>query len=831
MDSFKPERRAPGEYGNMDGVTQDEVSKLTKAMKNDEFRAHIEEYTREISDPANKQEYLDYLAQIEAKGEMPEGQQLLRCQPGLCVKTHISFKNGQKQKCFINIVQSDQLDDMSFQTATKGNGQQVYLPYSLSPPRPDRDHKDEYCMTTDFAVSTGSFMRASQNSQIMKMMIDTAADGMASQFLKGHEEVSKDYKVMQRMNCKGGQPMPMSVRAELLKDKGKKSQAPKIKPGQDAVTPAELKEMRKNAKQKKKLGGVPEPEEEDEEPVKKKAEEPTPGRIRVPQHRLVHSGTLDLTDYMEVNGRQDSNTIFELPRLLKLIVELPSVKKSSDINMEVTCDNVVVEVEGKYYLDLPLPYEIKDADGNAKFDKAKQTLTLELPVVPKLPDPEAIAAAKRYQGLGSFVTEDGALSEGGDDDELPPIEDAEAQAESKEEVAGKAEEVAGKAEEVTGKAEEVAEKVEQKKRELLEFNPEGSSLRLASTTQEEVVEKEAAVEEVVEIDSDMPSFVAASSFEGARAGYYFGTGEEGLGYYRDLRQRARQPAKPRPPSAPSSPSGPAEPFVTEVEERQLPKYAETYREVTASLSTRLSASEVDVATEENLAVHAHLGRQNVVLRIGVPSSDREVADLRLSLVGRRLTLSLCCRPSSSGGSASSSGSRWRRHCVRRTLCGAIDLRQWHAELVSAPGASSSASTSGLEVQVVLRKLTRDEVWASALVGAPSSGTASSGTAALVESSEPREASEAIALGLAQEPEAPKEVQADTSAAVEDVAAVEDSAELDAADPVVHDTSKVEGPTAPTRSTVLPNATASVVQSATVMGQSVLLRNKLMFQLL
>jgi len=285
MDAFKPERRAPGEYGDMKGVTAEEISKLTKAMKNEEFRAHIDEYTREISDPAHRQEYLDYLAQIEAKGEMPEGQQLLRCQPGLCVKTHITFKNGQKQKCFINIVHCDRLDDLSFSPAQKGTGQQVHLPYSLSPPRPDRDHKDEYCMTTDFAVSTGTFMRAQQNSQIMKMMIDTAADGMAQQFLKGHEEVSKDYKVMQRMNCKGGQPMPMSVRAELLKDKGKKSQAPQNYAGKDAVTPAELKEMRKQAN-KKKVSGIPEPENEAEAPVKNKAEEPVPGRIRVPQHRL-----------------------------------------------------------------------------------------------------------------------------------------------------------------------------------------------------------------------------------------------------------------------------------------------------------------------------------------------------------------------------------------------------------------------------------------------------------------------------------------------------------------------------------------------------------------
>jgi len=85
----------------------------------------------------------------------------------------------------------------------------VHLPYSLGPPRPDRDNKNEYCSTCDFAVSTYTFMRAQQNPQIMKMLVDTACDGMASQFLKGHEEVKKDYKIMQRMPCKGGQPMPM----------------------------------------------------------------------------------------------------------------------------------------------------------------------------------------------------------------------------------------------------------------------------------------------------------------------------------------------------------------------------------------------------------------------------------------------------------------------------------------------------------------------------------------------------------------------------------------------------------------------------------------------
>eukprot|EP00435_Cladocopium_sp_Y103_P049353 s910_g14.t2 len=422
MASFRPERRAPGDYGDMKGITQDEISKLQKAMKQKQFRDHIDEYTREVSDPAHRQEYLDYLAQIEAKGEMPEGQQLLRCQPGLCapkfsvdtpaprpqmmavemqaltpeererrrqlaaekaqerqdvsmargigntskvkslqergekdillgrleeqlcsqleelyaksgeelpmhvrmlslqqlrahleetqqrtagknptpatiigkVKTSIGFKTGQKQKCFINIVHTDRLDDMQLIKAESGEGQQVHLPYSLSPPRPDRDQKDEYCMTCDFAVSTGTFQRAAQNSQILKLLIDTAADGLSQQFLKGHEEVSKDYKVMQRLACKGGQPMPMSVRAELLK-KGAKSQAPKTVPNKDAITPAELKEMRQEAK-RKTMSGVPQEDKEEVQMAREreretetskveKGKEVVPGRIRVPQHR------------------------------------------------------------------------------------------------------------------------------------------------------------------------------------------------------------------------------------------------------------------------------------------------------------------------------------------------------------------------------------------------------------------------------------------------------------------------------------------------------------------------------------------------------------------
>merc|ERR1719382_2059231 len=225
---------SPYMSGDLKGVTHEEISKLTKAMKDGEFRSHMDEYCREVSDPANRKEYIQYLEQLEAKGEMPDGQQLLRTQPGCCVKTAIRFKNGQTQKLFINIVHSDRLSDLEFKPAGKDGGRQVQLPYSLSPPRPDRDLKDQYCMTCDCAVSSRTFFQAIQNPHILKMIVDTAADGLASRFLKGYEEVKKDFKLLEKMKCKGGFPKPTKEAMEG-----------------DAITPSELRQMRQDAKDKR----------------------------------------------------------------------------------------------------------------------------------------------------------------------------------------------------------------------------------------------------------------------------------------------------------------------------------------------------------------------------------------------------------------------------------------------------------------------------------------------------------------------------------------------------------------------------------------------------
>merc|ERR1719447_2107949 len=122
-------------------------------------------------------------------------------------------------------------------------------------------------MTCDCAVSSRTFFQAMQQPQILKMIIDTAAEGLAQRFLKGHEEVKKDFKLLERMKCKGGFPMPMSVRTELLKDEGGGNgdkQPKRIAPVSDAVTPSELKQMRADAKAKREEFKQADIEDEDE---------------------------------------------------------------------------------------------------------------------------------------------------------------------------------------------------------------------------------------------------------------------------------------------------------------------------------------------------------------------------------------------------------------------------------------------------------------------------------------------------------------------------------------------------------------------------------------
>lgn len=508
---------------------------LGKAMRKKKFRGLMQEYVDEISDPAHRKEYDDYLDELEAKREMPDGVELLRAEPGMCVLTHVRFSTGQKQKLYLNICHTPHLGEVGMQRDASGEGQRVNLPYTISPPRPDRDMGDEAMnvLTCDFAVHTSTLARVappSGNPQMLKVLVDTACQAIEQNHLKSKEEVLKDFKVLD-IKCKGGTPYPMSVPVGTVKrDKSTVAKQPKGK----AVTPAELRQLKKDARAKMGQGqqAIEEADEEDEEDVVKPEEAPT--RIRVPQHRILHVHDLDLGNFLE-QPVEDNVNRRQVPTQLKLVVNLPTVKKVGEVDLDVAATNVVLEVADKFYLDVSLPYEIDAAKATAKFDKHKSPseLTLVLPVVPGQDNPLQVRA-------DAAPTEGRELDEDSDEElldlEEPPPPPPEEEKEDEEE------EEAEPPQAVT---------VEEAKPEA----PRSQALSDAAFDAE---------------PSD--DFDPSQTFTGSRPGWYFSTGDKGTGYYRDTGKKTELVARPKPKPA-AAPEPVFEPLLSVVNEKRTTRRA------------------------------------------------------------------------------------------------------------------------------------------------------------------------------------------------------------------------------------------------------------------
>ena len=343
--------------------TQEEISNVSNALKDPKFRDLFKEYVDEISDPKHREEYETYLSQLEAKGEVPRGRKLLRAKPGACLKTHLIFKSGQKQKLFLNLCQSSEIAEISFETSeSTKRGTYVNLPHVVSPPRPDKDSKGHTCLTCDVALSPKTLVQCLGNPQVLRVLIDIVAESLSSQFFKGNEEVSRDYKILNKTACKGGNPLPMSVAVDNLKS----SDEPEIveTPTTDVVTPAELHQMQKSATST----NFQVEEIEEVEEVAPKA-----------SYRVVEVEDLEIASFTESEGRKK-------PKLLKVIFTLPGIFKASEISLEAGDNSLSLKCEGTNF-QVPLKYLVDKDSVSAKFEKAKSVLTVQI----KIAEPAAQA--------------------------------------------------------------------------------------------------------------------------------------------------------------------------------------------------------------------------------------------------------------------------------------------------------------------------------------------------------------------------------------------------------------------------------------------------------
>jgi hypothetical protein len=77
--------------------------------------------------------------------------------------------------------------------------------------RYDQDNKKEVCTTYDVVFHT-DVMQFLVHPEYKKFVADTALDGIGQVLAENKEKVSRDYKIMKNLDCKGGEPSLMTVK-------------------------------------------------------------------------------------------------------------------------------------------------------------------------------------------------------------------------------------------------------------------------------------------------------------------------------------------------------------------------------------------------------------------------------------------------------------------------------------------------------------------------------------------------------------------------------------------------------------------------------------------
>ena len=150
-------------------ISAKELHQFTKAMEHNEFQQMMSEYVDEISDPKHRPEHDQYLREMEERGELPVGTELIQPNAGFCIKTFgkkmvSDFKKQFfDQKTFVNVCYHEGIDKPQRQEVTQPDGKRGTswgLPYRVSKGKHDQDVNGKICMTFDvvFHSDVGNFV-------------------------------------------------------------------------------------------------------------------------------------------------------------------------------------------------------------------------------------------------------------------------------------------------------------------------------------------------------------------------------------------------------------------------------------------------------------------------------------------------------------------------------------------------------------------------------------------------------------------------------------------------------------------------------------------------
>lgn len=337
-------------------LSRDEIEKIGTALKNEEFRKLFSDYVEELHDPENKKIYEKEI--IELEKERGVDATFIHPKPGYVIKTSIDGS----QKAFINICSNSHIEKPSSAAEVKDGvkGLQWSLPHSISPPRDDVDNKGVSCQVFDVVFHPKTLHLAEKNAHFRNMVNSSAYDAVEENFA-----VKLDRK---------------NVKFPKLQYKGTAKACIVRKPSESKPverTPEEQEFYDKiYADVKRQENGF----------SKRKSKKPQKtcnvqdkSNYTTPKYMITHRNHIDIQDFTE---NKDSKLNAAIPKELIVEVNLPLLKSSSDIVLDVTEKTVqlISEKPAKYKLNLTLPYAVIESNGNAKFDKDHKKLIITLPV-------------------------------------------------------------------------------------------------------------------------------------------------------------------------------------------------------------------------------------------------------------------------------------------------------------------------------------------------------------------------------------------------------------------------------------------------------------------
>ncbi|KAL4111128.1 hypothetical protein PRIC1_002809 [Phytophthora ramorum] len=404
-------------------VTQEEQHKFLSAMKDAEFRSLLNEYMQEISDPRNRAETEQYLAQLENEQKVPTDKQLVKPTPGFVIKT----KWEASQKIFVNVCSSDKMQPPSSTKVITGQqGSSWNLPYSLGPERLEPDKGGSSVPTFDVCFHPRVIEFAMSRGDYRHMAISTCLDAVEPILRETRRKpkalLARNYHILKGVFYKSGDPVTMCLKKErdapepaksatkVMQSKTKSTsresgdkiavlgdeknalslqtiERVETKPGNSVLS--ELTHVEQNEKSSPLIKEV--------SSTKLDAKQQIGKRKKEMEHQLIYRGRFELLHHMQADPGKNVPEDRHRPKELVVEISFPLSSSAKGLDLDVSERMVRLsagpDVPGNYEpLELALPFPVIEDKGTAKFDRKNHKLVVTLPVQPPpTPKPQSVS--------------------------------------------------------------------------------------------------------------------------------------------------------------------------------------------------------------------------------------------------------------------------------------------------------------------------------------------------------------------------------------------------------------------------------------------------------